>query len=75
MQALYVLFQEDSGLKLPHFIAISGFACILFAIAVPHLSALRVWLAFSTLFSLLYIITAFVLALKDGMAISFPNYD
>lgn len=65
-----MLFQEDSGMKLPHFIAFSGIACILFAIAVPHLSALRAWLAFSTIFSLVYIVTAVALALKDGMAIS-----
>lgn len=75
MQALYALFQEESGMKLPHCIAVSGFACILFAIAVPHLSALRAWLAFSTIFSLVYIVTAFVLALKDGMAVTFPCYN
>ncbi|XP_057804606.1 proline transporter 1-like isoform X1 [Salvia miltiorrhiza] len=67
LKALYALFQEESGMKLPHCIAVSGFACILFAIAVPHLSALRAWLAFSTVFSTVYIVTAFVLALKDGV--------
>ena len=67
MQALSALFQEESGMKLPYCIAIAGFACILFAIAVPHLSALRAWLVFSTVLSLVYIITAIGLALKDGM--------
>lgn len=71
MQATYVLFQEDHVMKLPYFIAIAGLACVIFAIAVPHLSALRVWLGFSTLFSLVYIVVALVLSLKDGM-ILFP---
>ncbi|XP_042013418.1 proline transporter 2-like isoform X2 [Salvia splendens] len=67
LKALYALLQEDSGMKLPHCIAISGVACILFAVAVPHLSALQAWLVFSTILSLVYIVTACVLALKDGI--------
>lgn len=53
-------------MKLPYCIAIAGFVCALFAIGIPHLSALRIWLGFSTFFSLAYIIVAFVLSLKDG---------
>lgn len=67
LKATYVLFRDDTVMKLPHFIAIAGVACILFAIAIPHLSALGFWLGFSTLFSLVYIVVAFVLALKDGI--------
>lgn len=67
LKALYALFRDDSVLKLPHFIAIAGVACIFFAIGVPHLSALGVWLGFSTVFSLVYIVIAFVLALIDGL--------
>ncbi|XP_047962575.1 proline transporter 2-like [Salvia hispanica] len=67
LKALFALFQEESGMKLPYCIAIAGFACILFAIAVPHLSALRAWLVFSTVLSLVYIVTAIGLALKDGI--------
>lgn len=66
MQAVYVLFRDDHVMKLPYFIAIAGFVCALFAIGIPHLSALRFWLGFSTLFSLVYIIIAFVLSVKDG---------
>ncbi|EYU30480.1 hypothetical protein ABFS82_06G133900 [Erythranthe guttata] len=66
-KAVYVLFRQDNAMKLPYFIVIAGFACGLFAIAVPHLSALRVWLGFSTVFSLIYIVVAFSLALKDGI--------
>ena len=72
MQALYALLLEES-MKLPHCIAISGFVCILFAIVVPHLSALQAWLVFSTFLSLVYIVTACVLVLKDGIAISLPR--
>lgn len=66
MQAVYVLFRDDHVIKLPYCIAIAGFVCALFAISIPHLSALRIWLGFSTFFSLVYIIAAFVLSLKDG---------
>lgn len=58
-------------MKLPYAIAIAGLACALFAMSIPHLSALRIWLAFSTFFSLVYIIIGFALALKDGILSSF----
>lgn len=66
MQAVYVLFRDDNDMKLPYFIALAGLACGVFAICIPHLSALRIWLAFSTFFSLVYIVIGFSLALKDG---------
>lgn len=66
LQAVYVLFRDDQALKLPYCIVIAGFVCALFAICIPHLSALRIWLGFSTFFSLVYIIIAFVLSLQDG---------
>lgn len=53
-------------MKLPYFIALAGVGCGLFAISIPHLSALRIWLGFSTFFSLVYIVVAVALALKDG---------
>lgn len=67
LKAFYMLFRDDHMLKLPHFIAIAGVACILFAIATPHLSALRIWLGFSTLFMILYLTIAFVLSVQDGV--------
>lgn len=66
LQAVFVLFSDDNVMKLPYCIAIAGFVCALFAIGIPHLSALRIWLGFSTFFSLVYIIAAFVLSLRDG---------
>lgn len=66
MQGAYVLFRDDHVMKLPYFIAIAGFVCALFAIGIPHLSALRVWLGVSTVLSLVYIIAALVLSLNDG---------
>nr|BAB93109.1 betaine/proline transporter [Avicennia marina] len=66
LKAVYLLFRDDHVMKLPHFIAIAGLACGLFAISVPHLSALRNWLAFSTLFSMIYIVGGIALAIKDG---------
>lgn len=67
LKAIYVLFRDDHILKLPHFIAMAGLVCAIFAFGIPHLSALRIWLGFSTFFSLIYIIAAFVLSLRDGM--------
>ncbi|CAN1257198.1 Proline transporter 2 [Linum perenne] len=66
LKAAYVLFSDDGQMKLPYFIAIAGVVCGLFAIATPHLSALRVWLGVSTVLSLIYIVVAFVLSVKDG---------
>nr|XP_043634184.1 proline transporter 3-like [Erigeron canadensis] len=67
LKAIYIIFREDNAMKLPYFIAIAGFTCALFAICIPHLSALRIWLGFSTFFSLVYIVTAIVLSLRDGI--------
>ncbi|XVE99690.1 hypothetical protein REPUB_Repub03eG0222100 [Reevesia pubescens] len=67
LKACYLLFKDDGTMKLPHFIAITGVVCILFAISTPHLSALRIWLGCSTVLSLIYIIVASVLAAKDGI--------
>jgi hypothetical protein len=72
MQATYTLFRDDGLLKLPYCIAIAGFICALFAFGIPYLSALRIWLGFSTVFSLTYIVIAFVLSLKDGIILLFP---
>lgn len=66
LKAAYVLFREDDGMKLPYCIAIAGFVCAMFAICIPHLSALGIWLGFSTVFSLVYIVIAFVLSINDG---------
>lgn len=73
-KAVYVLFRDDHTMKLPYFIAIAGVVCAMFAIGIPHLSALRIWLGASTFFSLVYIIVAFVLSLKDGMKAPPRNY-
>lgn len=66
LQAAYVLFRDDDGMKLPYFIGIAGLVCAMFAICIPHLSALGIWLGFSTVLSLVYIVIAFVLSVKDG---------
>ncbi|KAK7387433.1 hypothetical protein VNO78_28239 [Psophocarpus tetragonolobus] len=67
LKATYVLFRNDSMLKLPYCITIGGLVCTMFAICIPNLSALGIWLGFSTFFSLSYIVIAFVLSLKDGL--------
>ncbi|KAM0071495.1 putative amino acid transporter, transmembrane domain-containing protein [Helianthus debilis subsp. tardiflorus] len=48
LQPIYITFRDDNAMKLPYFIAIAGFICGFFAICIPHLSALRIWLGVST---------------------------
>ncbi|KAH7839311.1 hypothetical protein Vadar_002515 [Vaccinium darrowii] len=74
LKAVYVLFRDDGAMKLPYFIAISGIVCAMFAIGTPHLSALGVWLGFSTTFSLIYIVIAIVLSARDGVEASARDY-
>lgn len=74
LKAVYVLFRDDDAMKLPYFIAISGVVCAMFAFATPHLSALGIWLGFSTILSLIYIVIAIVLATRDGVEASARDY-
>ncbi|KAK7305824.1 hypothetical protein VNO77_43736 [Canavalia gladiata] len=67
LKATYVLFRDDGHMKLPYCIVIAGLVCTMFAICIPHLSALGIWLGFSTVFSLAYIVIAIVLSIKDGL--------
>ncbi|KAL0652678.1 hypothetical protein Bca4012_095369 [Brassica carinata] len=66
-KAVYVLFRDDSVMKLPHFIAIAGVVCAIFAVGIPYLSALGIWLGVSTILSMIYIVVAIVLSFKDGV--------
>ncbi|KAJ6720527.1 PROLINE TRANSPORTER 1 [Salix viminalis] len=74
LKAVYALFSDDHVMKLPYFIALSGFVCALFAMSIPHLSSLRLWLGVSTVFSLIYIVVAFVLSVKDGIEAPARDY-
>ncbi|XP_047306984.1 proline transporter 2-like [Impatiens glandulifera] len=67
LKGVYVLFTDEHTMKLPYFIAISGVVCGMFAIGIPHLSALRIWLGVSALLSMVYIVVAIVLSTKDGI--------
>ncbi|XP_076933679.1 proline transporter 2-like [Bidens hawaiensis] len=74
LKAIYKTFTDDNAMKLPYFIVIAGFTCGLFAICIPHLSALRIWLGFSTFLSLVYIVTAVSLSLRDGISVPPRDY-
>ncbi|CAA6655081.1 unnamed protein product [Spirodela intermedia] len=74
LKAVYVLYRDDGALKLPYCIAIAGVVSALFAFGIPHLSALRIWLGFSTFFTLIYVIAALVLSIKDGTNASARDY-
>ncbi|XP_042755504.1 proline transporter 3 isoform X2 [Lactuca sativa] len=67
LKAIYIVFRDDNAIRLPYFIAIAGLTCGIFAISIPHLSALRIWLGFSTFFTLVYIVVAVALSLRDGI--------
>ncbi|XP_010534542.1 PREDICTED: proline transporter 2 [Tarenaya hassleriana] len=75
LKAVYVLFRDDHAMKLPHFIAIAGLVCALFAVGIPHLSALGIWLGVSTVLSLIYIVIAIVLSVKDGVKAPARDYN
>ncbi|KAI4306782.1 hypothetical protein L6164_030029 [Bauhinia variegata] len=67
LKATYVLFSDEGQLKLPYCIVIAGFVCAMFAVCIPHLSALGIWLGVSTVLSIIYIAVGFALSLKDGL--------
>ncbi|CAL0301489.1 unnamed protein product [Lupinus luteus] len=67
LKAFYILFRDDDLMKLPYFIAIAGVACGMFAICVPHLSALGIWLGVSVVLTVIYSVIAVVLSIKDGL--------
>ncbi|CAN8287141.1 unnamed protein product [Cochlearia groenlandica] len=75
LKAVYVVFRDDHVIKLPHCIAIAGLICAVFAIGIPHLSALGIWLAVSTILSLVYIVVAIVLSVKDGVKTPSRDYE
>ncbi|KAL8161918.1 hypothetical protein V2J09_013407 [Rumex salicifolius] len=68
LKAFFALLCDDGALKLPYCIVIAGVVCTLFAVGIPHLSALGVWLGVSTFFTLVYTVIAFVLTLQDGQS-------
>ncbi|KAL4576215.1 hypothetical protein LXL04_012306 [Taraxacum kok-saghyz] len=67
LKAIYIIFKDDNVMKLPFFITIAGFTCGIFAICIPHLSALRVWLGVSTFLTVVYIVAVVALSLRDGI--------
>ncbi|KAK7306749.1 hypothetical protein VNO77_44705 [Canavalia gladiata] len=71
----YVLFRDDDHMKLPCCIALARFIYIMFAIRIPHLLALGVWLEFSIVFSLAYIVIAVVLSLKIGQDLQIQYFE
>lgn len=75
MKAIYTFYDNEGILKLPYCITITGIVCGIFALSIPHLSALRLWLGVSTLLSLIYIIVTIVLSIKDGFNNSSRDYE
>uniref|UniRef100_A0ACD6A0X9 Uncharacterized protein n=1 Tax=Avena sativa TaxID=4498 RepID=A0ACD6A0X9_AVESA len=67
LKALYLLISDNGAMKLPYCIVVSGFVCALFAFGIPYLSALRIWLGFSMVFGLIYMVAACVLSIRDGV--------
>lgn len=74
LKAACVSFAGEEVLKLPYCITIAGFVCVLFAVGIPHLSALKIWLGVSALFTLVYTTITFGLVVKDGLESSDRDY-
>ncbi|KAJ8760224.1 hypothetical protein K2173_011094 [Erythroxylum novogranatense] len=71
---VYGLFSDENALKLSYCNLIAGLVCFLFAIMVPHLSALGAWLGLSAVLSSIYIIVAIAVSIKDGINSSARDY-
>ncbi|KAH9325595.1 hypothetical protein KI387_005773 [Taxus chinensis] len=67
LKAIYTSYSSETMLKLPYCIIIAGIVCGVFAFGIPYLSALRLWLGVSTFLSLVYIIVALWLSIKNGI--------
>lgn len=67
LKAIYTSYSSEGILKLPYSITIAGIACGMFAFGIPYLSALRLWLIVSTFLSLIYIVIALGLSIKNGI--------
>ncbi|KAJ8764039.1 hypothetical protein K2173_004929 [Erythroxylum novogranatense] len=67
IKGVYDLLNDDDALKLPYCNIMAGLVCFLFAIMVPHLSALGVWLGLSAFLSTIYVVVAIVVSISDGV--------
>ncbi|KAJ8764159.1 hypothetical protein K2173_005075 [Erythroxylum novogranatense] len=74
IQGVYDLFRDDNALKLSYCNLIAGLACFMFAIAVPHLSALAAWLGVSAFLTAIYVVVALGLCIKDGIKAPARDY-
>lgn len=75
IKAIYTLCSNEAVLKLPYCLAITGFIFSIFALGVPHLSALRLWLGVSAFLILIYILTSIGLCIKNGYDSPPRNYE
>ncbi|KAJ8760228.1 hypothetical protein K2173_011098 [Erythroxylum novogranatense] len=67
LKDVYGLFSDENAPKLSYCNLIAGLVCFLFAIMVPHLSALGAWLGLSGVLSSIYIIVAIAISIKDDL--------
>lgn len=66
---------SDSTLRLQYFIIITGIAYFLFAIVVPNVSAMRVWLGASAVLTSIYCIILLVALANDGKTNRRKDYE
>ncbi|GAB4852588.1 hypothetical protein Ancab_016802 [Ancistrocladus abbreviatus] len=65
----------ESTLRLQYFIVITGVAYFIFAVVVPNMSSMRLWLGVSALLALGYIGALLVQLIKDGKANKNRDYE
>ncbi|KNA07608.1 hypothetical protein SOVF_170330 isoform B [Spinacia oleracea] len=66
---------SDTAMRLQYFIIITGVVYCIFAIVVPNMSAMRVWIGASAILTFGFIGVLLVVSAKDGKSISHKNYE
>ncbi|GAB4852589.1 hypothetical protein Ancab_016803 [Ancistrocladus abbreviatus] len=66
---------SESPLRLQYMIIITGVVYFLFAMVVPNMSSMRLWLGASAVLSLGYIVPLLVILAKDGKSNSNRDYE
>ncbi|KAJ8759594.1 hypothetical protein K2173_008774 [Erythroxylum novogranatense] len=74
IQGVYTVLADGNALKLPYCNIIAGFACFVFAIMVPHLSALANWLRLSAFLTAIYVVVTIAICIRDGVQAPARDY-
>ncbi|KAJ8764105.1 hypothetical protein K2173_005010 [Erythroxylum novogranatense] len=75
IQGVCTLFMDDKALKISYCNLIAGLTFFIFAIMVPHLSALASWLRISAFLTAIYVFVTLALCIRDGIKAPTRDYN